>query len=224
LHLHLRCPEFIQHFWTRTFITLPSDDVLAPAVVSSTPGFVFLVKSFGAFCASTVDVASLPRSTRRILGLLDDHETDNETNGVSKQQQQQQQQQRQQQQPHRVSYASMPEEAKADLWTRFHAALEPIRSAGKLACVVFQFHLSFPLTPQSGEHVEHLRLRLDGGIRMAVEFRNREWVVGREGDATAAWCRTRGLALVAADELHHETVGLALLALSTTLFCTQNTG
>jgi len=37
--------------------------------VSRTPaGFTFLVKAFGAFCASTIDVGSLPRGTRQILG------------------------------------------------------------------------------------------------------------------------------------------------------------
>ena len=115
-------------------------------------------------------------------------------------------QQQLQQPPRRVSYTSMPEAAKADLWTRFHAALEPMRAAGKLGCVVFQFHLSFPHSAVSKQHVEELRRRLDPRMHMAVEFRNRDWVVGAAGEDTVQWCRARQLALVAADELHHETM------------------
>ena len=190
---------------------IPPPAAVSRWVARTPPGFVFLVKSFGAFCASTVDVASLPRSTRHILGLLPEDDNvammnSNNVNNNDNQQQQQQQLQKQQQPQQRVSYASMAEEAKADLWSRFHASLAPIKSAGKLGCVLFQFHLSFQPSSQSRAHVESLRRRLDGAVKMAVEFRNRDWVVGAAGDATAAWCRERGLALVAADELHHETM------------------
>lgn len=149
-----------------TCYAIPPPAAVARWVSRTPPGFVFLVKCFGAFCASTIEVGSLPRTTRQILGLLDG----DDAAGLTKQPQ-----------PQRVSYVSMPEEAKADLWLRFHAALEPIRAAGKLACVLFQFHLNFPHTQLSKEHVELLRERLDGRINMAVEFRNRDWVVGRVG-------------------------------------------
>ena len=89
--------------------------------VKRTPDdFSFVVKAFGAFCASTVDVASLPRTTRDML-----EEGEDESLGSA---------------ARRVSYASMSERVKADLWSHFHAAIDPLLSAGKLACVVFQFH------------------------------------------------------------------------------------
>ena len=93
----------------------------------------------------------------------------------------------------RISYAAMPEPAKRDVWERFHASVEPARQAGKLGCVVFQFHLSFACTEASREHVLSLRRRLDHRINMAVEFRNREWVVGKRGDETCAWLRKHRL-------------------------------
>jgi hypothetical protein len=40
---------------------------------------------------------------------------------------------------------------------------------------------------------------------MAVEFRDRAWIVGAVGDETARWCSRMDLALVASDELAHET-------------------
>ena len=100
--------------------------------VKRTPDdFSFVVKAFGAFCASTVDVASLPRTTRDML-----EEGEDETLGSA---------------ARRVSYASMSERVKADLWSHFHAAIDPLLSAGKLACVVFQSvsytHLTLPTTP-----------------------------------------------------------------------------
>lgn len=153
---------------------------------SGAPGFEFIVKAFGAFCASSVDVASLPRGTREILGLSPDSDATRPG-------------------PRRARYDDMPEPAKAHLWSRFHAALEPLLAERKLACVLFQFHLSFPPGPASRAKVEALRRRLDPRARMAVEFRAREWIVGDVGDATAEWCRSLDLALVAADELRHET-------------------
>ena len=40
---------------------------------------------------------------------------------------------------------------------------------------------------------------------MAVEFRDRAWIVGGVGDETVRWCARLDLALVASDELAHET-------------------
>ena len=68
----------------------------------------------------------------------------------------------------------------------------------------FQFTFPSPGTASRAK-VEALRRRLDPRARMAVEFRAREWIVGGVGGATAEWCRSLDLALVAADELRHET-------------------
>ena len=47
--------------------------------------------------------------------------------------------------------------------------------AGKLGCVMFQFHLSFAPTQASRAHVEWCREKLRQDVAMAVEFRNRAW-------------------------------------------------
>eukprot|EP00976_Prorocentrum_cordatum_P071195 1180229-Prorocentrum_minimum.AAC.4 len=41
---------------------------------------------------------------------------------------------------------------------------------------------------------------------MAVEFRERAWLVGAEGGRTERWLRQHNLTLVLADELMHETL------------------
>ena len=139
-----------------TCYAIPSAKVVERWVARVPPGFAFLFKAFGAFCASSVDVASLPRSTRALLGSSSD-EDHLKTH---------------------VSYARMPEPARADLWNAFHACLAPAKRANKLACVVFQFHTSFAVSPSNRRKVEELRNRLDREIRMAVEFRDRAWIAG----------------------------------------------
>ena len=166
-----------------TCYAIPSAKVVERWVARVPPGFAFLFKAFGAFCASSVDVASLPRSTRALLGSSSD-EDHLKTH---------------------VSYARMPEPARADLWNAFHACLAPAKRANKLACVVFQFHTSFAVSPSNRRKVEELRNRLDREIRMAVEFRDRAWIGGETGDETVRWCARLDLALVASDELAHET-------------------
>ena len=163
-----------------TCYAIPSAKVVERWVARVPRGFVFLFKAFGAFCATSVDVASLPRSTRALLGPADDGKS-------------------------HVAYARMPEPARSDLWRAFHACLAPVARANKLACVVFQFHTSFAVSPSNRRKVEELRSRLDREIRMAVEFRDRAWIVGAVGDETVRWCASLDLALVASDELAHET-------------------
>ena len=163
-----------------TCYAIPSAKVVERWVARVPPGFTFLFKAFGAFCASSVDVASLPRSTRALLRPEDDGKS-------------------------HVAYARLPERARADLWTAFHACLAPVARANKLACVVFQFHTSFGVSPSNRAKVEELRHRLNPELRMAVEFRDRAWIVGAVGDETARWCGRMDLALVASDELAHET-------------------
>ena len=163
-----------------TCYAIPSAKVVERWVARVPPGFAFLFKAFGAFCASSVEVVSLPRSTRALLGPADDGKS-------------------------HVAYARVPEPARADLWRAFHACLAPVARANKLACVVFQFHTSFGVSASNRGKVEELRSRLDKKIRMAVEFRDRAWIVGAVGDETVRWCARLDLALVASDELAHET-------------------
>ena len=57
----------------------------------------------------------------------------------------------------------------------FCAALDPLREAGKLACVLAQFPHSFHATPENRAYLERLREGLQG-LAVVVEFRHRAWV------------------------------------------------
>lgn len=177
-----RLPRYAERFGfveiDSTTYAVPNPDVVRRWVEATPDGFVFVVKAFGGFCASTVDARSLPRDVREA--------TTSTPSG-------------------RVSYASMSPRAKSMLWDRFNQALAPIRDAGKLGCVVFQFHLSQGVSETLKAHVLECRSRLLDGTRVAVEFRDRAWLEGDVGDATARWCREHDLCLVCADELEHET-------------------
>ncbi|MEW6770291.1 MAG: DUF72 domain-containing protein [Bacillota bacterium] len=58
---------------------------------------------------------------------------------------------------------------------KFRVALEPLREAGKLGAVLFQFPFSFRKARDSEEYLAHLR-GLFPGVPVAVEFRHATWV------------------------------------------------
>lgn len=175
-----RLPKYSEHFGCvevdSSTYAIPSPDVVTRWVQNTPEGFTFLVKAFGGFCASSVSKASLPRDVRELL------ETHSE----------------------RVAYDRMPEGAKDVLWAKFNESVDPIRAAGRLGCVIFQFHLSQPPGDSLRQHILDCKARLKGA-KMAIEFRNREWLIGETGEETVRWAKDNDLLLVAADELEHET-------------------
>jgi len=177
-----RLPSYAERFGCvevdSTTYAIPTRDVVQRWVDAAPDGFVFLVKAFGGLCASTVDARSLPRDVREMLVPSPSG---------------------------RVSYSTMPPRVKDALWERWNDAIAPIIEAGKLGCVVFQFHLSQGVSDALRAHALECKSRLSEGARMAVEFRNRDWITGDVGAQTVRWCQEHDLLLVAADELEHET-------------------
>ena len=70
--------------------------------------------------------------------------------------------------------ADTPEEVRDELWRRFIEALRPLKNAGKLLAVHFQFAPWATNSPDWRAHVEDCVARM-AGHRVAVEFRNRSW-------------------------------------------------
>ena len=92
----------------------------------------------------------------------------------------------------------LPDDVVDDCWDRFRAMLEPLRSAGKLAAVFFQFPPWFLPSSRSLAYVEQCQERMHG-FQIAVEFRRSEWLDGRHLDGTLAFLRTRDIPYVAVD-------------------------
>jgi len=92
----------------------------------------------------------------------------------------------------------MPDELMDESWERFRVALEPLRAAGKLGAVFFQFPPWFLPSSRSLAYIEQCQERMFG-FQIAVEFRRPEWMDGRHRDGTLAFLRTRDIPYVAVD-------------------------
>jgi uncharacterized protein YecE (DUF72 family) len=68
-----------------------------------------------------------------------------------------------------------PRELRAEVFARFHAVLEPLRSAGKLGGILLQFPSYIVCKPYSFEYLEWAKDQLQGD-HMLVEFRHRSWL------------------------------------------------
>jgi len=72
------------------------------------------------------------------------------------------------------------EQATPEAFAAFRTALEPLRAAGKLACVVAQFPYSFHRRPGNVDYLYRLREGLPD-LDIQVEFRNASWLVPETG-------------------------------------------
>jgi uncharacterized protein YecE (DUF72 family) len=98
-----------------------------------------------------------------------------------------------------VCYDDLPPAARDDLWERFRTALDPLRQAGKLGAVVFQFPPWVMSRRSNRDHVLECARRLPGDA-IAVEFRNRTWFDAGNAERTLAFEREHRLANVIVDE------------------------
>ena len=143
------------------------------AWAAQTPaGFTFDVKSFSLFTNHPTQPMSLPPDIREQLP--SDLRAKN------------------------VYLEKMPDELLEEVWERFRAAVEPLRAAGKLGAVFFQFPPWFLPSSRSLAYVEQVQERMFG-FQIAVEFRKPEWLDARHRDGTLAFLRSRDIPYVAVD-------------------------
>ncbi len=91
------------------------------------------------------------------------------------------------------------EEGIERLWDVHRAALEPLREAGKLGAVLFQFPPWFVRGAANAAYLRELPARLPG-VTVAVEFRGGGWMEDDAAGATLAMLEESGLAYVSVDE------------------------
>lgn len=79
-------------------------------------------------------------------------------------------------------YRDLPAEVLDELWRRFIEAVAPLRAAGKLGLVHFQFP---PWIVRNGAGMAHVRLCVErmAGHTVSVEFRHRSWFDGERASA-----------------------------------------
>jgi uncharacterized protein YecE (DUF72 family) len=96
--------------------------------------------------------------------------------------------------PQTVTHAPDPAARLHDDAAAFRACLEPMRSAGKLACALAQFPNAFKPAATSGDHVKRIAEAFEA-IPLVFEFRNRLW----QQPATTAMLRELGVGYCNAD-------------------------
>ena len=89
-------------------------------------------------------------------------------------------------------------EAVEEVWQRFHDALMPLHSAGKLGAVLFQFPQWFVISRRSKDHIVECAERLKD-FRIAVEFRHKLWLSEENREETLSFLEEHDLPLVCVD-------------------------
>lgn len=93
----------------------------------------------------------------------------------------------------------LPSEVLEGIWDCFVVALSPLRAAGKLGRILFQFApWVFPST-EMFEYIEFCRTRLID-FKLAVEFRNASWLNEQWLEQTLGFLREHDISYVCVDE------------------------
>ncbi|MEV8310483.1 DUF72 domain-containing protein [Streptomyces flavidovirens] len=154
-----------------TFYALPAERVSALWAERTPEGFLFDVKAFALLTGHGARVGALPAALRP-PGL-------DPAAWVRKSQ--------------------LPKDAVTQLWQRFTAGVAPLRDAGRLGTVLFQFSPWFRPGARSRAYIEECRER--AGTPIAVEFRHPGWLTPDRIEETAGFLRDQGIPLVAVDTL-----------------------
>jgi uncharacterized protein YecE (DUF72 family) len=91
-----------------------------------------------------------------------------------------------------------PREFRAEIFRRFHEALEPLRETRKLGGILMQFPPYVVVKPASFEYLEWAQEQL-GGDEMLVEFRHASWLDGESRAETLAFLEDHGMTYVIVD-------------------------
>jgi uncharacterized protein YecE (DUF72 family) len=127
--------------------------------------FVFNIKAFRLFTGHQTQPAALHRDLQQALGP---------------------------DAPRTLYYGDLPQEIRDELWRRFIEALAPLKAAGKLGAVHFQFAPWMLRNRGSMAHVEHCVGKMQGHL-VAAEFRHGTWFHGEHLERTLEWERALGL-------------------------------
>jgi len=92
----------------------------------------------------------------------------------------------------------LPSETVDEVWHRFHDALMPLHSAGKLGAVLFQFPQWFVIGRKSRGYILECAERLKD-FRIAVEFRHKSWLEERNAEETLGFLEEHDLPFVCVD-------------------------
>jgi uncharacterized protein YecE (DUF72 family) len=154
------------------YYALPAERT-AQAWAERTPAhFTFNVKAFSLFTQHPTPVKALPKDLREEAGKAGKD---------------------------RVYLKDVDPELTEEAWGRFLAALEPLRSAGKLGAILLQFPPWFPIGRANKQYILDCAQRV-APDRVCVEFRNRTWMTDENKDETLKFLSDHRLPYVCVDE------------------------
>jgi uncharacterized protein YecE (DUF72 family) len=134
-------------------------------------GFVFNIKAFAMLTQHPVDTARLPALIKSMLTA-------------------------EQRAQARLRYP--PREVLDAAFGMFWGALTPLRGAGKLGHLLFQFPPYFTARAQNFDYIAGLGARMPGAA-LAIEFRHNSWFEGAQRGETMRFLREQGLTFVSVD-------------------------
>ena len=157
-----------------TYYAMPSERNSGLWVERTPDDFIFNVKAFRAFTTHRTQLQALPKVVKEGLPA--------ELAGKKD-----------------LYYDDLPPPARDKLWAMFESALMPLYEAGKLGVIVFQFPPWFMPRQSSFRHMEECKERLPK-YHIAVEFRNRYWLLEDNLEQTLGFLRYNRISYIAVDE------------------------
>ena len=166
---------YAEHFDTvevdSTYYAPPSEKNAVLWASRTPPGFIFHVKAYAMLTGHPTLVKSIPKVLQAALP----RETFS-----------------------RARVKTFPKEVVEAAFDMFASALRPLKEAGKLGCLLFQFPPWFVPSARAYAWLELVREKLPGHD-LAVEFRNRQWLAEPAHERALAFLRDHGMAHVIVD-------------------------
>ena len=157
-----------------TYYRLPSERNAELWVERTPEEFVFNVKAFALLTQHAADRAAVPPD------LLDEVAPEHR-------------------EKKRVYMEHLSDDAKDEVWRRFLAALEPLRAADRLGCLLFQFPQWCTATRKNRDYIASC-VRAAHPDQVAVEFRHGSWMEADRAERTLQFLESIGATYVCVDE------------------------
>jgi Uncharacterized conserved protein len=158
-----------------TYYRLPGESMVQGWADRTPDGFTMHVKAFGLMTRHPVKLEVLPEDLRDVMPVDERGRVDRP-----------------------------PRELRGEVFRRFLEALEPLRNAGKLGGILFQFPSYVVFKDASFEYLEWAREQL-GSDEMLVEFRHRSWLDEDNRVETLSFLERIGAAYVTVDAPRSDT-------------------
>jgi uncharacterized protein YecE (DUF72 family) len=174
-----RLAWYAEHFDTvevdSTYYRLPSESMVQGWAERTPDDFTMHIKAFGLMTRHPVKAEVIPEDLRDEMPVDDRGRVDRP-----------------------------PRELRAEIFSRFLAALEPLRAAGKLGGILFQLPPYIVFKDSSLEYLEWARAQLEG-YEMLVEFRHRSWLDEENRVDSLAFLERIGASYVVVDAPRSDT-------------------